>query len=159
MKASSKLELYFLVFLIGVCSIGLLIYKGGARLEEKNAAAVQSALTDTGTFHFEIVNNAFDQAKGLGGRSDVPHDYGMLFVFKTDGRYGFWMKDMLVPIDIIWLSDNGTILGIEDSVAPSTYPTVFYPTQPVRYVLETRAGEARRLGWEVGTSLTLPLPN
>ncbi len=80
----------------------------------------------------------------------------MLFVFPKEDRYGFWMKDMLTSIDIIWLSDTGSILGIEASASPATYPNVFYPPEPVRYVLETRAGEAARRGWIVGTVVPLP---
>lgn len=84
----------------------------------------------------------------------------MLFIFATKDRYGFWMKDMREPIDIIWLSDTGngvgTIVGIEQSVSPSTYPATFTAPEPVRFVLETRAGEARRQGWAIGTRLTLP---
>jgi uncharacterized membrane protein (UPF0127 family) len=68
------------------------------------------------------------------------------------------MKGMLTSIDIVWLSDTGTILGIEDSVRPESYPAVFYAPEPVRYVLETRAGEARRQGWTVGTTVPLTLP-
>lgn len=67
------------------------------------------------------------------------------------------MKDMLVPIDILWLSDTGEVLGVEESVAPETYPRVFYPPQPVRLVLETRAGESRAQGWIVGEHVPLPL--
>jgi uncharacterized membrane protein (UPF0127 family) len=67
------------------------------------------------------------------------------------------MKDMFVSIDIIWLADDGTVLAIDESVSPSTYPTPFYPPQPVRLVLETRAGETRAQGWTVGTKIPLPL--
>lgn len=107
---------------------------------------------------FEVVTTQAAQERGLGGRSDVPENYGMLFVFPQDQKVGFWMKDMLVPIDIIWLSDDGRIRGIEDSLSPNTYPQIFYPSQPVKYVLETRAGEARRRGWKIGTQVTLPAP-
>lgn len=107
---------------------------------------------------FEVVTTQAAQAQGLGGRSDVPENYGMLFVFPTDQRVGFWMKDMQVPIDIIWLSDTGAVLGIEDSVSPDTYPKAFYPPQPVKYVLETRAGEARRREWVTGSQVSLPPP-
>jgi uncharacterized membrane protein (UPF0127 family) len=98
------------------------------------------------------------QERGLGGRTSIPENYGMLFVFKQSSRVGFWMKDMQVPIDIVWLSDNGTIIGIEDSLSPDTYPQAFYPAQPVKLVLETKAGEMRRRGWSVGTKIPLPLP-
>lgn len=107
---------------------------------------------------FEVVTTQAAQERGLGGRPDVPENYGMLFVFPKDEEVGFWMKDMLVPIDIIWLSDEGTILGVLDALSPNTYPQVFYPPQPVKYVLETRAGEARRRGWSMGTSVGLPKP-
>src|SRR3989344_1524744 len=44
-----------------------------------------------------------ERERGLGGRANVPYDYCMLFVFPREGKYGFWMKDMLVPVDIFWL--------------------------------------------------------
>lgn len=114
----------------------------------------------TQEFTYEIVTSNSAQQRGLGGRESIPTEYGMLFVFEKPSRTGFWMKDMLTSIDIIWLSENGTILGIEDSISPDTYLTkqIFYPPEAVRFVLETRAGESRRKGWEVGTKIELPKP-
>jgi uncharacterized protein len=106
---------------------------------------------------FEVVASPEARAQGLSGRSEVPPGYGMLFVFDAPERYGFWMKDMLVSIDIIWLDNDGTIIGIEENVSPATYPKPFYPPRAVRLVLETKAGEARAQGWGVGTKLSLPL--
>jgi uncharacterized membrane protein (UPF0127 family) len=105
---------------------------------------------------FEIVTTDAAQERGLGGRADITENYGMLFVFPKDKQYGFWMKDMLTSIDMIWLSDKGTIIAIDASVSPATYPKPFYPPEPVRLVLETRAGEATRRGWKVGTTIQLP---
>ncbi|HQU08138.1 MAG TPA: DUF192 domain-containing protein [Candidatus Paceibacterota bacterium] len=107
---------------------------------------------------FEIATTTVTQEKGLSGRAQIPNNYAMLFVFPHAALYGFWMKDMLVPIDIIWLSDNGAIVGVEDSISPRTYPNVFYPPQPVKYVLEMRAGAAHDRGWKIGTVVALPLP-
>ncbi len=109
-----------------------------------------------GNIKFEIADTPQKRQRGLSGRTEIPDEYGMLFVFDTPERQGFWMKDMYVPIDIIWLSDRGEILGIEKSVAPETYPNVFYSPQPVRFVLETRAGFADARGWQVGDSIYLP---
>ncbi len=106
--------------------------------------------------HFEIVTTDVAQERGLGGPADIPQNYGMLFVFPVAKQYGFWMKDMLTPIDMIWLSDTGKIIAIDASVSPATYPQAFYPPQPVRFVLETRAGEAARRGWTIGTDVHLP---
>lgn len=108
-------------------------------------------------FVFEIKDTPQGRQQGLSGRETVPPGYGMLFVFDRRDTYGFWMKDMRVPIDIIWLSDTGTVIGIEENVSPETYPSVFYAPQPVRLVLETRAGEARTKGWSVGSVIPLPL--
>lgn len=93
--------------------------------------------------------------RGLSGRTNIPDDYGMLFVFAKDSQYGFWMKDMLVPIDIFWLNNQGQVVSIAPDVATSTYPNVFYPSVSVRYVLETAAGFAREHNITTGTPLLL----
>ena len=109
-------------------------------------------------FHFEIVTSPEAQERGLGGRPRIPDNYGMLFVFTKKDRYGFWMKDMLTSIDIIWLADDRTIVKIDGEVDPSTYPKAYYPPEPVKYVIETRAGYAKLHGWGVGTKVSLPSP-
>lgn len=91
---------------------------------------------------------------GLSGREGLAEDEGMLFIFDSDAKYQFWMKDMRFPIDILWLSDKGEVVDIRASVSPSTFPTVFAPNSPARYVLELRAGftetNALKLGDIVG---------
>lgn len=142
-----------------VCTLLLSWYLFANRTEEPSAAYEATVTQESSeeAFTFEVVGSPAARAKGLSGRADVPAGYGMLFVFDVPDRYGFWMKDMLVSIDIIWLSSDGTILGIEEAVSPATYPEPFYPPVPVRLVLETRAGEARAQGWAVGTQIELPL--
>lgn len=109
-------------------------------------------------FVYEVMTTDAQHAKGLSGRLSIPENYGMLFVLGSPQKVGFWMKDMNVAIDMIWLADDGTIVGIEEAVSPDTYPTPFYPPVPVRFVLETRAWEAYRQGWEVGERISLPTP-
>ncbi len=116
------------------------------------------ARTPAVALQFEIADTEAKQELGLSNRAMIPDNYAMLFVFKTPDRYGFWMKDMLVPLDITWLSDTGTIILIDHSVDPSTYPHPFYPPVPVRYVVETQAGYANDHGWTVGTTIPLPAP-
>lgn len=103
----------------------------------------------------ELADTPEKRVQGLSGRSEVADEYGMLFVFEAEGRHGFWMKDMQVPIDIIWIGADGRIVHIEHEVAPSTYPNVFTPMAPARYVLETRAGYAKEQRWDTGTRLDL----
>lgn len=162
---SIKLAVASVVLAIALVGIGVFFFMGASApvvtemsvetvQTEKPAPPVFETVQD---FEFEIVASPEALAQGLSGRAEVPSGYGMLFVFDASKSYGFWMKDMLVSIDIIWLADDGTVIGIEENVSPSTYPKAFEPPRPVRLVLETRAGEARAQGWSVGTKIPLPL--
>ena len=79
----------------------------------------------------------------------------MLFVFDKSDRHGFWMKDMHIPIDMFWLDDKRQVVFLVKDVYPETYPTVFYPSTPARYVLETNRGFAEEHSITVGTVLEL----
>ncbi|MDO8567008.1 MAG: DUF192 domain-containing protein [bacterium] len=96
-----------------------------------------------------------EQEKGFSSRESIAPDEAMLFVFKKDDYYGFWMKDTLVPLDIFWLDAQGQVVSIAQNIATSTYPNVFYPSVPARYVLETSAGFANEHTIKTGTPLRL----
>lgn len=91
--------------------------------------------------------------KGLSGRSGLAPDEGMLFVFPADRKYGFWMKDMRFPIDILWLSSAGAILDMRTNVSPDGYLAVFEPRAPARFVLELPAGFADAYTVRVGDTV------
>ena len=147
---TKKRLLYGILLLILICFGAGLYAVRHAAPEETRLSFPDSA------FHFEIVTSPEAQERGLDGRPEIPDNYGMLFVFPTKDRYGFWMKDMITSIDMIWLRDDGTIVKVDPEVDPSTYPTPYYPPEPVKYVLETRAGYAELHGWRVGTRVALP---
>lgn len=87
-------------------------------------------------------NTPYLRVLGLSGRETLaPYD-GMLLSFSTPGRHGIWMPDMYFALDILWLSDEGTIVHLEQNITPDTYPTVFKPPLPVMSVLELPAGTA-----------------
>ena len=144
--------------------IALLLIGGlfvGATYLPREVSDTPTAVSDMtyayeGGMKFEIADTPAKQTKGLSGRMEIPDDSGMLFVFPEPVQTGFWMKDMYLSIDIIWLTDKGEIVGIEHRVSPETYPNVFYPSVPVTHVLETKAGYAKEKGWKVGTSIYLP---
>lgn len=107
------------------------------------------------SLRIEYATTPEERERGLGGRTDIPENYGMLFAFPKDGLHGFWMKDTLVPLDIFWLDAQGHVVSIAADVATSSYPNVLYPTDPARYVLETAAGFAEARGIATGTPLLL----
>src|SRR5580658_2485100 len=103
--------------------------------------------TDHGsqTFQVEIAADDASRERGLMFRKTMQPDHGMLFDFKIDEGVAFWMKNTILPLDMVFIRSDGTI----SSIAPDTTP---YSTQevpsaePVRAVLELNAGRAAALG-------------
>ncbi|TSC86424.1 MAG: hypothetical protein G01um10148_410 [Parcubacteria group bacterium Gr01-1014_8] len=101
-----------------------------------------------------VVDTPEERTQGLSGRAGLAQDEGMLFVFPKDGDHGFWMKDMLFSIDIVWLSAEKKVVYIEEGVSPLSYPRSFKPTAPARYVLELPAGFVKAYTVDVGSLAT-----
>ena len=107
----------------------------------------------------ETVSTPEEIQLGLSGRSEIGSD-GMLFVINPPRQISFWMKDMLIPLDIIWIS-NGKITGIEKNVLPPIAGTpenklTNYPSSnPIDYVLELKAGDADFWGIKIGDMLEI----
>ena len=99
---------------------------------------------------------------GLSGTASLPDLHGKIFVFDESAKHGIWMKDMNYPIDILWIDENLQIVHFEEDVSPGTYPTVFSPQTPSRFVLETNAFFISTYRIEKGDYISLPpsiLPN
>lgn len=103
----------------------------------------------------EIAKTSQQKQQGLCCRESLDADSGMLFVYYNPGDYRFWMKDTLIPLDIIWISPDKTIVHIEADVKPASFPETFGSSQPAQYVLETNAGWAAKNGVEVGDRVSL----
>jgi hypothetical protein len=104
----------------------------------------------------EVVQSPIAMAKGLSGRSALPNDSGMLFVFPTPDIYPFWMKDMQFPIDIIWILD-GVIVDSTTLQPPKQNEDIpkHEPTALADQVLELNAGEAKKLGLAIGSRVEI----
>ncbi|HVV15003.1 MAG TPA: DUF192 domain-containing protein [Candidatus Paceibacterota bacterium] len=100
----------------------------------------------TTTIVVEVASDQAQEEQGLSGRTSLPEGRGMLLAFEHNGDWGIWMKDMRFPIDILFISETGNVVSINENVSPDTYPQVFYPPLAVRYVLELPAGFAAAHG-------------
>ncbi len=107
------------------------------------------------TIQVDISDTPALREQGLSGRTSLAENEGMLFIFEKSGSYGFWMKDMNFSIDIVWINDKNQVVGVDKSVSPGTYPQVFYPLVPVKYVLELPAGFSEAHNIKVGTAFSL----
>lgn len=101
----------------------------------------------------DIADDVCMRDLGLSGRTSLSEDTGMLFIFDKAGNYGFWMKDMNFPIDILWISSSSKIIGIEKNLATSTYPKSFGSKYKALYVLEVPAEYADKNNLKVGDKI------
>lgn len=121
----------------------------------------------TQTITVDIASTAEQKQKGLSGRSAMSDSEGLLFIFLDENNIPrFWMKDMLIPIDIIWIKEN-KIVQIDENVQPE--PGVsdnllkgYAPPAElgdIDYVLEVPAGFASRYGVTPDMAINVPTLN
>lgn len=112
-------------------------------------------LMPKGALEAEMANTKASRELGLSGRPSMRDDEGMLFVFDKPGRYGFWMKDMVFPLDIIWINENGIVVSIERNLTTDSYPKTFMNQSDASYVLEINQGMAENFGLYLGSKVKL----
>jgi len=89
----------------------------------------------------EIADRDESRRKGLMFCEKLPQDAGMLFVFEGEARPSFWLKNVKFPLDIIWIDENKTVVGINTECLPCQENCASIVSEfPVRYVLEVNAG-------------------
>ncbi len=103
----------------------------------------------THNFTVELAETQAQQAKGLMFRTELPDEKGMLFLLDAERDASFWMKNTLIPLDIIFIRSNGEIENIVENTVPYSLDKVD-STAPVKYVLELRGGLTRQLGIKAG---------
>src|SRR4051812_11622932 len=89
----------------------------------------------------EIADTPQSEARGLMFRRSLEPDSGMVFLFHTTEDRGFWMHNTLIPLDIIFLDEARTVVGVVANAEPQT-DTLRTPHKPSRYVVEVAGGEA-----------------
>lgn len=116
-------------------------------------------LVGSTTYTVSIADTESRREQGLSGTKLLLPHTGMLFVFDAPGKYGFWMKDMNYPLDIVWANVNsdgiGTIVYIEENVKPETYPKTFTNVNIANAVIEVTAGEIAKQNIKVGDTVYL----
>lgn len=96
-----------------------------------------------------------DMETGLSNRSSMPDNYGMIFIFKKPGIYGFWMRKMKFGIDIIYINKNKVVQVFSDLLPPSpgSNLTIYKPREAADTVLEINAGLAKKYNIKKGDSV------
>ncbi len=104
-----------------------------------------------GIFTAKLAKTDIQRTKGLSDINRLSEDQAMLFVFAQEGFYGIWMKDMKIPIDIVWLDKDKKVIHVARHIAPDTYPTIYRPKDSAKYVLEFAAGTIDKQTIKIGS--------
>lgn len=106
-------------------------------------------------FNVELADDEAERSRGLMFRETMPRSSGMLFVYPSPRQATFWMKNTLIPLDMIFADDAGRVTRVHENAVPQD-ETVIDGGPGVRFVLEINGGLARRLGIAEGAEMRHP---
>ncbi|MEQ1901529.1 MAG: DUF192 domain-containing protein [Devosia sp.] len=104
------------------------------------------------TFFVEVADTEKSRSYGLMNRASLAPDRGMLFDYGREQLAQFWMKDTLIPLDMVFASADGTVRTIHENARPLDLTGI--PSEvPVRFVLEIKGGRSAEIGLKPGDKL------
>lgn len=114
----------------------------------QEAAWVKITLPSGAHFRAEVFDTPESRTRGLMFRDSLEKDAAALFIFDRPGRYGFWMKNCRIPLDIVWLDDRHRVVDIAADVpsCPGEYCPIYTPAADATFAIEFTAGTAARAG-------------
>ncbi len=146
-------------FLLLLCIAG--IFLGAYVLVSRPNSGLRTASVSIGSakFNAEIADTILARTRGLSGRSGLPEDGGMLFIFPSSTQSGFWMKDMRFAIDIVWIRGS-KVIGITENLLPEPGKQlwalkIYYPPEQIDTALEVNAGAVKRYELKAGDSVSI----
>jgi uncharacterized membrane protein (UPF0127 family) len=156
MKKISLILLAFVLFSFPVQAQESSTQESSVYVTPLDTAVIRTQLGDVHKFNIERAITQKALKKGLMNRQVLAKDTGMLFLFERDRMAVMWMKDTLIPLDMLFINHKGKIAMIYRNAEPMSEKLI-YGAQPVRAVLEINAGLSKELGIKVGDTLDYPL--
>lgn len=149
----------YLIILILILIIGFLIYINFPR---KVLQTITQKISDQ-NFSLEIADNSYLQAKGLSKRTTLCSNCGMLFIFNGENIRYFWMKDTLIPLDMIFVKADGQVTDIftaNPEIGRSDYQLKIYQSSlPTKYVIELNANTSEKINLKPGDYIKINYGN
>ncbi len=120
-----------------------------AQTLEKVTVVIKSSDGVSHNFNVELALTPDQQEKGLMFRTELADNAGMLFAFPEESKRAFWMRNTLVPLDMVFIKKDGAIALIHQNAVPE-YLTPIPSQEPVLAVLELKGGVTEKLGIKAG---------
>ena len=161
----------FSLLLSSVLGLGLLSFESCANETESATQTTSEIIAGTTfehegnlTFHhgdsaktdikIEIAETEGAITQGLMHRKSMDFDKGMLFIFPDSDTRSFWMKNTIIPLDIIFVSETMEIVAIKDHTTPYSTASVPSDDKQAKYVIEVNAGFTGNVGIKVGDTVS-----
>jgi uncharacterized membrane protein (UPF0127 family) len=105
----------------------------------------------------EFVYDTAGALRGMQFRNSIAPDHGMLYAHRIPGKYGYWMYQTLIPLDMIWMDARNKVVEIVENAPPCKSPASQCPhyggNEVAQYVLELGAGMVKKYGVKVGDTI------
>lgn len=138
--------------------VAMLIAGGVLSWKQRTPRPAEATIDGRIRVRVEVATTPQTWERGLSGHAPLAADEGMFFIFPVADRYSFWMKDMLFPIDILWINGTELVDITTDAQPPAgdgaPLPT-YRPVAPADKVLEVPAGFAKEHGLRLGMTVEL----
>lgn len=159
------LNLIIVVLFVAILGFGAYVYYNRLPVtpQSDTKQPVSTVTIGNAVIEVSLARTSAEKARGLSGTVQLAENSGMLFEFNPKAKPNFWMKDMLIPLDIIWIADS-KVTGVEKNVPPPELGTddarlqLYYPLTPIDYVLEVNAGFSDKNNIKEGDAVTFNLP-
>lgn len=123
--------------------------QGGLETFERDRLAVETNRGARHDFDVELAITPQQQQQGLMFRRDMAPDAGMLFVYRPVRRVSMWMRNTVIPLDMLFIAEDGRVVKIVERTVPLSLKTIS-SDRPVKAVLELNGGTVNRLGLAPG---------
>ncbi|MBK5927067.1 hypothetical protein CCR87_06870 [Rhodobaculum claviforme] len=140
---------------MGIAALALLLFAATAAASCRDDVVDLRGPWGQARFTVELADTPDSQARGLMHRESLPRGAGMLFVYDSPRRVAFWMRNTLIPLDMIFMDATGTVTRIHHEAIPLDETPIDGGTGVLK-VLEINGGLARRFGITRGSEMRHP---
>ena len=148
MLVDSKRPFYWISGILILTLMGIIFYLEYQKIADKNSITIFTGASPI-KINVEFAKTPEEWQKGLMNRFSLPKNSGMLFIFPDETNRSFWMKNTLIPLDVIFISSKGRVNEMttlnpcwETEICPS-----YNSKTPAQYVLEVNAGSTEK--WKI----------
>ena len=117
--------------------------------EDNNVLSFKSSNKITDSLYIEIARTPLEHRIGLMGRVSMQDNQGMLFIFDPARKISMWLKNTLIPLDLIFIDISGRVVQIEENTQPMS-DNLISSIYPVRAILEINSGVSKKMGISLG---------